>query len=263
MTKQFIYNMIERDSHHSKLSRTYDLVMIFTIFVSLIPLLTREVYPIYIWIDWFTSALFIIDYLLRWYTADCRFKKSDWTNYLIYPFTMPAIIDLLSILPVISYFNHSLRIFKMWRLIRVLRVARIFRYYEPLQIMLRVFIKKANLLVTVIYFVIFYILTTALFMFNVEPSVHPETGEHFFDTYLDAIYWAACTLTTVGYGDVYPITVWGKIVSMMSSLVGIAIVALPSGIITAGYMEEINEMKERNERQKTIKNREYETINEN
>ena len=78
-----------------------------------------------------------------------------------------------------------------------------------------------------------YILITSLIMFNVEP----ETYNNFFD----AIYWATVSLTTVGYGDIYAVSVIGKVITMISSLFGIAIVALPAGIITAGYMEEIGQ----------------------
>ena len=80
-------------------------------------------------------------------------------------------------------------------------------------------------------------------MFNAEEEINPETGELLFDTFFDAFYWAACTLTTVGYGDLYPISDIGRVISILSSLVGIAIIALPSGIITAGYMDELRERK--------------------
>lgn len=74
-------------------------------------------------------------------------------------------------------------------------------------------------------------------MFNVE-QINPATEDYLFDNFFEAVYWATCTLTTVGYGDIYPVSEWGRLVSMVSALVGIAIIALPSGIITAGYMEE-------------------------
>lgn len=80
-------------------------------------------------------------------------------------------------------------------------------------------------------------------MFNAEEDINPETGKYLFDSFFDAFYWAACTLTTVGYGDLYPISDIGRIISIISSIVGIAIIALPSGIITAGYMEELRRRK--------------------
>jgi voltage-gated potassium channel len=80
-------------------------------------------------------------------------------------------------------------------------------------------------------------------MFNAEQDINPETGKLLFDDFFDAFYWAACTLTTVGYGDLYPISDVGRLISIISSVVGIAIIALPSGIFTAGYIEELNHRK--------------------
>ncbi len=86
-------------------------------------------------------------------------------------------------------------------------------------------------LLTVLALAIAYILISALIIFNVEPDT--------FSDFFEAIYWATISLTTMGYGDIYPITTIGRIVTIVSSLFGIAIVALPAGIVTAGYMEEI------------------------
>lgn len=77
-----------------------------------------------------------------------------------------------------------------------------------------------------------YIVISALIMFNVEPATFPS--------FFDAVYWATVSLTTVGYGDIYAVSTIGKVITMLSSVFGIAIVALPAGIVTAGYMEEIN-----------------------
>jgi voltage-gated potassium channel len=88
-------------------------------------------------------------------------------------------------------------------------------------------------------------------MFNAEEDINPETGKFLFDNFFDAFYWAACTLTTVGYGDLYPISDIGRIISIISSMVGIAIIALPSGIITAGYLDELKSRKENKKTSKT------------
>ena len=92
---------------------------------------------------------------------------------------------------------------------------------------------------------LFYIFLTALVMFNAEPHTDPTTGEETFDSFFDALYWATVTLTTVGYSDLCPVTDIGRIVSMISSLFGVAIIALPSGVITAGYLEELRELREK------------------
>lgn len=241
--RQKIFEIIERDENDNLISKLYDRIMKLAIFVSIIPLMFRGQNVIFTTIESVVTILFVTDYLLRWLTADLRSKKKGIWAFVIYPFTLIAIIDLLTILPAISYVNDSLRVLRTWRLLRILRIAKVFKYYEPLQIVMEVFRKKAPVLLTVVGFALFYIFVTALFMFNVEQSVNPKTGELFFDDFFDALYWSTCTLTTVGYGDIYPISDIGRIVSMISALVGIAIIALPSGIITAGYMEEVQERK--------------------
>ena len=241
--RQKIFEIIERDENDNLISKLYDRIMQLAIFVSIIPLMFRGQNVIFTTIESVVTILFGTDYLLRWLTADLRSKKKGIWAFVLYPFTLIAIIDLLTILPAISYVNDSLRVLRTWRLLRILRIAKVFKYYEPLQIVMEVFRKKAPVLLTVVGFALFYIFVTALFMFNVEQSVNPKTGELFFDDFFDALYWSTCTLTTVGYGDIYPISDIGRIVSMISALVGIAIIALPSGIITAGYMEEVQERK--------------------
>ena len=241
--RQKIFEIIERDENDNLISKLYDRIMQLAIFVSIIPLMFRGQNVIFTTIESVVTILFVTDYLLRWLTADLRSKKKGIWAFVLYPFTLIAIIDPLTILPAISYVNDSLRVLRTWRLLRILRIAKVFKYYEPLQIVMEVFRKKAPVLLTVVGFALFYIFVTALFMFNVEQSVNPKTGELFFDDFFDAIYWSTCTLTTVGYGDIYPISDIGRIVSMISALVGIAIIALPSGIITAGYMEEVQERK--------------------
>ena len=80
-------------------------------------------------------------------------------------------------------------------------------------------------------------------MFNAEPHINPNTGAETFHSFFDALYWATVTLTTVGYGDLCPVTDIGRVVSMFSSLFGVAIIALPSGVITASYLEELSEYR--------------------
>ena len=132
--------------------------------------------------------------------------------------------------------NKGFKALKTIRLIRTFRVLRIFksfRYSKNIQLIIQVGKNSKNALIAVIYLAVGYILVCALIIFNVEPDS--------FNTFFDAVYWATISLTTVGYGDIYPITTLGRIITMISSVMGIAIVALPAGIITAGYMSEIEE----------------------
>lgn len=161
--------------------------------------------------------------------------KKGVLSYILYPVTPLAIIDLLSILPSITVLNNSLKLLKIFRLFRTFRVLRVFkaiRYSKSLTIIINVFKKQKESLLAVGGLAIGYIFISALVIFNVEPNT--------FNTFFDAIYWATVSLTTVGYGDIYAVSFAGKIITMISSVFGIAIVALPAGIVTAGYMDEIN-----------------------
>lgn len=227
-------------------SRVYDWVMLVAIVAGILPLLFREQPKIFWLFDLLSGLCFVVDYLLRWITADLSSKRNRVMAFLVYPFTPMAIIDLLSILPTFNLISPTFKIVRVSRLLKILRVIKVVRYYEPLEIILAVVRRQSKILWTVFSLAVFYIFITALIMFNAEEDINPETGRYLFDTFFDAFYWAACTLTTVGYGDIYPISDVGRVISIISSMVGIAIIALPSGIVTAGYLDELKSRKEDN-----------------
>ena len=229
-----IYSIIEPIGNENKLSNIYDFIMMTTIVVSIIPLAFKETNAFFQWIDYITVSIFILDYLLRLLTADYKLKKSV-ASFFVYPLTPMAIIDLISILPSVTVLNSSFRLLKLFRLLRTLKVLRAFkflRYSKSFDIISNVFKKQKKVLTAVATMAVAYVLISALVIYNVEPES--------FETFFDAIYWATISLTTVGYGDIYPVTTIGRIVTMISSVFGIAIIALPSGVITAGYLEEVN-----------------------
>ena len=192
-------------------------------------------------IDYITVAIFIADYALRLATADFKLRKGT-KSFLLYPMTPMALIDLFSILPSLTVLNSGFRVLKIFRLIRTFRVFRVFkavRYSKNIAIFINVFKKQKDSLLVVCVLAIGYIIVSALIVFNVEPDTFP--------TFFDAVYWATVSLTTVGYGDIYAVSVAGKIITMVSALFGIAIVALPAGIVTAGYMSELEENKKTEE----------------
>jgi voltage-gated potassium channel len=209
--------------------------MIVTIFASLVPLVFKESTHAMVVVDIVTTVIFIADYIMRWITADMKLEKGA-VSFIRYPFTGMAIVDLLSILPSLMLLNPALKVLKVFRLIRALRVLKIFkgfRYSKNIAIIAKVFKNQKKSLITVGVLAVGYILVSALVVFNVEPETFPS--------FFDAVYWSTISLTTVGYGDIYTTTVVGRMITMLSSLFGVAIVALPAGIITAGYMNEINE----------------------
>ena len=227
-------------------SRIYDWVMLFAIVIGILPLMFREYQTIFWYFDLISGVCFLLDYLLRWMTADLSSKhhRHSVVAFLTYPFRPMAIIDLLSILPTFNLISNTFKLARVSRLLKLLRVIKVVRYYEPLLIILAVIKRQGRILWTVFSLAIFYIFITALIMFNAEEEINPETGLYLFDSFFDAFYWAACTLTTVGYGDLYPVSHIGRVISIISSMVGIAIIALPSGIVTAGYIDELRNRKE-------------------
>ena len=215
----------------------------FGMMIGLFPLMFRTHYRIFWYFDIISCLCFVVDYILRWLTCGFRSNKKHWIQYVIYPFTPMAIIDLLSILPTVNLLNPTFKISRVSRLMKMLRVIKVFRYFESLWIVYDVIKKQKRILYTVLSLALFYIFITAMIMFNAEEDINPETGDYLFNSFFDAFYWATCTLTTVGYGDICPISGTGRVISIISSMVGIAIIALPSGIITAGYIEELRERK--------------------
>ena len=230
-----IFEIIEKSHDGDRISAAYDFFMMLCIIISIIPLCFKSQPSYFKVIDKVTVTVFIIDYFLRLITADYINDKHQVSSFIMYPFRPMAIIDLLSILPSISTANHALRVFRILRLFKTLRIFKAFRYSKNIQIIINVLRNEKDALVTVGVLAISYIFVTALIVFQVEPQT--------FDNFFGAIYWATVSLTTVGYGDIYPVSNIGKIISMVSSFLGIAVVALPSGIIIAGYQEEIGKNK--------------------
>lgn len=242
-----LYNMIEQAKKGEKLSLAYDIIMMIAIAASVFPLMFVEDHPLFHTIEQVTVSLFIVDYLLRWLTADYRLGKKG-LSFVVYPFTLWAIIDLLSILPAFSFIGKGFKIVRVTRLLRIIRIFKFIRYTNKLQVLGRVVNKEKEVLLSVLGIAVFYVFLTALIMFNVEPHANPETGVPTFASFFDALYWATVTLTTVGYGDMIPITDVGRFISMLSSLFGVAIIALPSGVITASYLEELKAEKAKNDK---------------
>lgn len=228
-----LYNLLEGEG---KAADHYGRLMTVFIIISLLPLCFKEPPAWLIVLEWICAIIFIIDYIARWSTADHKLNMGL-VSFLIYPFTPMAIVDLLSILPVFIALNPAFRTLRALRLLRVLRAFRLIRYSKGFNAIRAAFLKQKDALGVVLALAIGYVFVSALIMFNVEP----DTFEDFFD----ALYWAVVSLTTVGYGDLYPSSDIGRAVAMVSSLMGIAVVALPAGIITAGLLDEISDKRTR------------------
>lgn len=225
-----LYNILEHEDE-TFLSKSYNVLMLLTILISLISLMTKASLPILTIMDNSTAIIFGIDYFLRLFTADLKLRRGKW-SFLIYPFTVLAIVDLVSILPNFLMFNSSFKLLKIIRMGRMLRVFRVIRHSRNIEIIRNVIREQKEALLVVAGLALSYTIITALLIYNVEP-------DSTFGTFFEAVYWVSMSLTTVGYSDIIATTVLGKLITMISSVLGIAIIALPAGIVTAGYMTEI------------------------
>ena len=228
-----IFEVIEVARDGDRLSALYDASMMLCIALSLLPLMFKGGTPLLSVLDKLMLAVFILDYLLRWSTADLKFRKASALSFLRYPFSFMALVDLLSILPSLTFLNSG---FKLLRILRMSRAFRAVRYSRSVRIIAEVLRSSKDSLAAVGTMAVAYIFISALVIFNAEPDS--------FRNFFEAMYWATVSLTTVGYGDIYPVSTIGRIIAMVSSVFGVAIVALPSGIITAGYMRELEKARQ-------------------
>ncbi len=225
------------DDHEA---HVYDWFMIVCIVLSLLPLCFKEITREMLWLEWVTTAVFIVDYLLRWSCADLILHERDLAEksmaFLLYPLTPLALVDLVSIAPTFLHVSQVLRLSRLVRLMRVTRAVKLVHHSRSVQLVLRVLHREKDALLAVLVLATGYVFISALLIFNVEPDT--------FHSFFDALYWAVISLSTIGYGDLYATSVAGRVISMISAMMGIAVVALPSGIITAGFVEELHSLDE-------------------
>ena len=237
--KRRIYEVLEVSSIGDVSSRAYDRLMTVAIIVGLVPLTQKGNNLLTLIIDISVSILFIIDYFARIYTADYKMGYKNYRAYIAYIFTPLAIFDLLSISPVLYIFFPVSNIISLFRLFRTFRVLKLVRYSKTMVIIANVVRKVKTQLLAVLILIIVYIVVSAMLVFQLEPDL--------FGTFFDALYWATISITTIGYGDISPVTPVGRLITMISALVGMAVIALPTGIITAAYMAEITKKKSKYE----------------
>ncbi len=245
MSRKRIFEIIEVAKEDDRLSAVYDSCMLLSIFLSLIPLVFKETTPFLNGLDKACVVVFIADYLMRWSTADYKYGSASPLSFARYPFSFMAIVDLVSILPSLTVLNNGfkvLRVLRMFRALRVFRVLKALRYSRSLRIIANVLRRSRESLLAVGTLAVGYILISALIIFNAEPDS--------FHNFFEAVYWSTVLLTTVGFGDIIPVTTIGRSIAILSSLFGIAIVALPSGIVTAGYMKELEEQRLEEEKER-------------
>ncbi len=192
----------------------------------------------------FSVAIFTAEYLLRIWscTVDARFMNPI-LGRIRFALTPLLIVDLVAILPfyIPMIIPFDLRFLRALRLIRILRMLKMGRYSESLKVFARVLkLKKEELVIAVFITLILLIISSSL-MYFVENQAQPES----FSSIPEAMWWGVATLTTVGYGDVYPVTPVGRFLGAIIAILGIGMFALPAGILASGFVEELQKKRTR------------------
>lgn len=249
MIKQKVFELVEKGAHGRKYNLLFDYTIMTLIVLSLISIILESLpdinskYETLLYgFNTFSIIIFSIEYAMRVYVSSLSHpSKSSLRSASNFIFSTYGIIDLLAILPFFLpvLIKVDLRFLRALRLTRFLRILKLNRYNDSLNLIWSVIKeKKSELAVT--GFLTFLILMIASFlMYHIEGEKQPEV----FSNILESFWWAIATLTTVGYGDIYPITGLGKFISGLIAILGIGVVALPTGIIGAGFMNKIEQNK--------------------
>ena len=249
--KAHVFDIISKDDGDNRASKIFDLLIMSLIVLSIVAIvlesfeeLSSKYSAVFRVFEAFTVAVFTVEYLARIWTADLLYPEARHPR-IKYIFSFMALMDLLAILPFyLPFLSADMRYLRMVRLFRLFRLFRVFklgRYLEALQTIVQVIRLSAARLIISMVLCFFVMLFSAIIMYTVENPVQPEQ----FPNVISSLWWAICTLTTVGYGDVYPITPIGRFFASIISLVGIGIIAIPTGIIAAGFSTVISDGSEK------------------
>jgi len=242
--------IIEIGGMDNPVSRGYDLFSTMAIVINLAAsvLMTftsieLQYGPMLLLIEQLTVIFFGIDYLLRLWTAKYLYQaKTEWKSLQKYMLSFSGIVDLLSFLPYFLpiFFPSGAVAFRIFRIIRIFRLFRINAYYDSLNVITEVIASKSQQLISSVFIILILMLASSLCMYSLENKAQPDVFQNAFS----GIWWSVSTLLTVGYGDIYPVTFLGKVFGIFISFLGVGMVAIPTGIISAGFVEQYNRMKQ-------------------
>ncbi len=248
LSKKRIFSIIQVGSVGDLPSRLFDFTFLFMVLINL-AIVVMETFaqfdpyrPVMQAVETFTVTCFAIEYVLRVWTADLLFPtKSKQAALVSYLFSFTGIIDLLSFLPSFLpiFFPSGAVALRMLRGIRVLRLFRINAYYDAINVITDVLRSKRNQLLSSIFLLWVLILCASLGMYSIEHEAQPDVFRNAFS----GIWWAVSSLLTVGYGDIYPITFAGRCFGILITCLGVGMVAIPTGILSAGFVEQYTQIQ--------------------
>jgi len=230
--KQYIKSIVEINDN--KLSRYFSffiqaliLISVVTFSIETIPNLKPQTRTLLQAIELFSVIMFSLEYVLRIYVADSKPK---------FVFSFFGIIDLLAILPFYLSFGVDLRSLRALRFLRLFRILKLVRYNRAMNHFTRAIKSAKEEILLFIFITLILIYFSAVGIYYFENQAQPEH----FSSIFDSLWWAIITLTTVGYGDVYPITVGGKVFTFIILMIGLGIVAIPTGIISSALTKSVD-----------------------
>lgn len=251
-----LFEILEVGNDLDHVSRAYDFFNAFTIVLNLVVSIMytyenmRMQYgTVLLWIERITVGCFAADYIMRVFTARFLYvDEDDMTDLRAakkYIFSLMGIVDILSWLPYFLpiFFPSGTVAFRMIRIVRIFRLFRIDAYYDSLHVITQVIYGKRQQLVSSVVLILILMIGSSLCMYSLEHEAQPDV----FSNAFSGIWWAASTLLTIGYGDIYPVTMLGKILGIIISFLGVGMVAIPTGIISAGFVDLYSTIKRRNE----------------
>jgi len=250
MTRLRTYEIIQVGNLGDIPSRIYDFTLMGAVLLNLF-IAIFETFPqsqpyamVLNGLEFITVLFFTVDYGLRIWTADFYYRNLELPlsrARLKFIFSWVGIVDFLSCIPYFIPLGGG--VFRLFRIIRILRIFRIHNYADPLHVIGTVVVKKKGQLLSSSFIVLILMIAASLLMYSLEHEAQPEAFANAFSGF----WWAANTLLTVGYGDVVPITLAGKICGVLLTFLGVGMVAIPTGILSAGFMEQVSSLKQNKE----------------
>ncbi len=244
-----LFNMVSTGVIDEPVNKLYDAISIISLVLNLfaafaIPFDYMEEHykALLLTIEAVTVFFFAVDYILRLITAPELYPECSESKSIVkYIFSFSGIVDLLSFLPYYLpvVFPAGGAVFRLFRVARILRLFRINSYYDQLNVITEVLSSKKQQLTASVFIIIVLMMASSLCMYSVEHDAQPELFENAFS----GIWWSVSTLLTVGYGDIYPVTPLGKALAIVISFLGVGMVAIPTGIISAGFVEQYQRLK--------------------
>jgi len=247
--KYWVYEVLEVSDEKGNLSWYVDFFLMMLIGLNVFAFILETVDKInnispefFLYFEYFSVVVFTIEYILRLWTADINPKySSPVIGRINFAFTPLAMIDLLAILPFyLPLFGLDLRFLRILRMFRLFRLLKFARYVAALEVLGNVIKGQKEALIMSLVLLFFLLLFTSSAMYFVEHEAQPES----FSSIPATMWWGIATITTVGYGDVYPITDLGRTMAGIIVIIGIGMIALPTGILVSGFMEHLEEKKQ-------------------